>query len=775
MPIDEILAALESVETKGSFCTDKSIPLKNIDIKCNKIGLLQFPLPESQIKALIAMAAPAKFGWRDQTILDQTVRHVWEVSKNKIQIGKKQWRAAFGPALDVFKTALGLPKKSTLTAELHNLLIYEPGHFFKPHQDSEKIEGMVATLVVILPTLHEGGELIITHQGCKKTFKYSHSTLDKLSCIAFYADCYHEVKEVTSGYRVSLTYNLILEKYQGDIELLFNTDVESKLEKAFKNHFFSNAHQASSYQQSKPPKVVYLLDHQYTQHSLCWDGLKNTDQDRVNALLKIAEKLQLTAHLALADMQETWDCEYDEYAYRKRRGYYDDDDDNDEEEGTPVALMDTSTVLRHWLNDKGEPTGYSDFTPNDDDVCWTGANEALEPYQSEYEPWTGNYGNTLDKWYHRAAIILWRKDDYYPILFEMDEERFIKEIFLLAKSTKKLPALHEMLQYTAPYWERYSRAHQEEGDISAVMELALHINDEAISQNLLKTYRLSIINPKNMELWVKLITNYGYQWFIELLTLITAAEKRHHHAAIKEFSALIQILLNNTISREIIDWLLQYQFNALKAKHKAGRAIESSFKIQATNNTADMMDFIQATRYAMDTTTHLQALHYLMENEKLYPALSLVELFETSARHIPISDLEDYGYHALFYYLMESITREHQLGLRDKEDWRIPVKSSCSCSDCKLLDQFLNQRDAQQKIWPLIESARSHITQEVKKLGIPIDCIVEHTGRPYKLILTKTKELYSQAEKRYKAIEQAMKKLNLFSRQYKITVPIQEV
>ncbi|HEX5995520.1 MAG TPA: hypothetical protein VFY84_10300 [Jiangellales bacterium] len=29
------------------------------------------------------------------------------------------------------------------------------------------------------------------------------------------------------------------------------------------------------------------------------------------------------------------------------------------------------------------------------------------PYASEYEGYMGNYGNTMDRWYRRAAIVVW--------------------------------------------------------------------------------------------------------------------------------------------------------------------------------------------------------------------------------------------------------------------------------------------------------------------------------------------------------------------------------
>ena len=91
---------------------------------------------------------------------------------------------------------LGFPNAASLTADLHSLLVYEPHQFFLAHQDSEKSDDMVATLVVTLPSSYTGGELIVwlgeertAHRGSKTA----------LSLVAFYADCRSEVLQVTSG------------------------------------------------------------------------------------------------------------------------------------------------------------------------------------------------------------------------------------------------------------------------------------------------------------------------------------------------------------------------------------------------------------------------------------------------------------------------------------------------------------------------------------------------------------------------------------------------
>ncbi|MBB5775765.1 2OG-Fe(II) oxygenase [Nonomuraea jabiensis] len=51
------------------------------------------------------------------------------------------------------------------------MLLYETGQFFVAHQDSDKDDAMVATLVVTLPSAHTGGELVVEHQGQSKKYR----------------------------------------------------------------------------------------------------------------------------------------------------------------------------------------------------------------------------------------------------------------------------------------------------------------------------------------------------------------------------------------------------------------------------------------------------------------------------------------------------------------------------------------------------------------------------------------------------------------------------
>ena len=73
---------------------------------------------------------------------------------------------------------------------------------------------MLGSLVIIYPTTHEGGELVLRHKD--QEWKVGANSLTSsqsspsLAYVAFYSDIEHEVLKVNNGRRVTVTYNLYL-------------------------------------------------------------------------------------------------------------------------------------------------------------------------------------------------------------------------------------------------------------------------------------------------------------------------------------------------------------------------------------------------------------------------------------------------------------------------------------------------------------------------------------------------------------------------------------
>ncbi len=103
-----------------------------------------------------------------------------------------------------------------------------------------------------------------------------------------------------------------------------------------------------------------------------------------------------------------------------------------------VPAMRTSTtssisslpdvVLRHWVGPDGRSAPGIATMRAGDDVCFTRASTEMAPFRSEHEGYMGNYGNTVDRWYHRAAVVMWPRDLAFEVRAKLSPSWAVDEL-----------------------------------------------------------------------------------------------------------------------------------------------------------------------------------------------------------------------------------------------------------------------------------------------------------------------------------------------------------
>jgi len=201
-----LLNSLRSIERPGDFCVGgiREIFMPTIDI--DGMGRIALPILPVQAERLVAIAEAAPYGRGEETVVDREVRRTWQVDPSKVRIGGRHWDQTLAGL--VADTALGLGVSEPVTADFYKLLVYDTGSFFVDHRDTEKAPGMFATMVLVLPSTHGGGELVIKHLGREVVLDLRPEEPSEIGVAAFYADCVHEVRPVKTGCRLTLVYNL---------------------------------------------------------------------------------------------------------------------------------------------------------------------------------------------------------------------------------------------------------------------------------------------------------------------------------------------------------------------------------------------------------------------------------------------------------------------------------------------------------------------------------------------------------------------------------------
>ena len=142
---------LEGVKRAGDFFVSGALEIPMPKVEVEGVGVLSFPVPSAQIRQITGHATRAPYGRGEATILDESVRKVWQLPPEKVRLGGKSWAASFAAILSKVSAALGCEGRA-VSAELYKLLVYDTGGFFLAHRDTEKVEGMFGTLVIVLST-----------------------------------------------------------------------------------------------------------------------------------------------------------------------------------------------------------------------------------------------------------------------------------------------------------------------------------------------------------------------------------------------------------------------------------------------------------------------------------------------------------------------------------------------------------------------------------------------------------------------------------------------
>jgi len=396
-----VVNCIKEAKGSGRFVSSGTATFRFPQLEIKDLGELSYPVNTMQANALIQVAQKAPFGKGRQTIIDNNVRSVWEIDAANLYFTGGQWAVFLESLLSKIKPQLGI-EDYTISAHLYKMLIYEKGGFFLSHKDSEKEKGMFATLVIGLPCKHTGGELVVSFEGKEEVIDFAEGSADyKISYAAFYADCDHEIKPVTSGHRVCLVYNLVQQKVGNEIHPV-----------SVKTHAIKLASLLTAQEKLGDTKpYIVLLGHQYTPENFGVNALKLNDRTKAAILLEAAQKAGFYSKMCLV-------TSYISGAPTDGGGGYYGDDDEEDEDAEMEEVYEESLYIEHWEQD-GLPA-FNKVGFEEEDLIASFDLKEGEPIVKESTGYMGNYGPDLMHWYHYGAVMIWSPQTNAQLLLQQN-------------------------------------------------------------------------------------------------------------------------------------------------------------------------------------------------------------------------------------------------------------------------------------------------------------------------------------------------------------------
>jgi hypothetical protein len=777
VPYNQSLAPLErllsGVQRPGDYCVQGvlEVPLPLVEVE--DVGVLSFPVPQVQIQQLIDRATRAPYGRGEATLLDESVRKVWQMPPEKVRIGGKPWSKSFQTILDRVTAGLGCAG-GEVSAELYKLLIYDTGGFFTAHRDSEKTAGMFGTLVVTLPSLHRGGALIVRHGEKELTVNTAEAEFPELSFTAFYADCEHEVRPVTAGNRVCLVYNLI--QRPGERQDWQLTVPVYDAEKTAVAQVLTRAFAAG-----RPIKLAWLLEHQYSSAELSFATLKNADAARVQVIRAAAELADCAVHLGIVHIEESGSAEPNYYAHPDRyhrsrwrshwpRGI--GDDDASSAEFDVIEVSNRSQYIDQWVNLQGERIEFGRLPIEEDEVLPSGALDDEEPDEQRLMEATGNEGVSFERSYHRAALVIWPRERFVGVLLQAGVGEALPYLRELVGACRDTGAHVDAARRTATAvaeqvieaWEQVSpdRSYRAFGPIASraeMIDLLGTLREPALlarfvggvvmrqfdgSENqalaphalLLEAGQagtlLARLARENMGLFPGSCVNL-LACILRELTEQQTVEWRT--ALCKMAGAIVESLArpvtptNFSTGSERGDLAYDWQ-RAQKAK-----PVDTTLVIELFES----LDLLTATELRAQAAAAMIASTSTFDpGTVIVPALAALQgrapdIFATG------SEGERLWVHAAGFLLARS-----ELPPPPPRDWRQTAKLSCQCEDCQDLARFGADPMQQVHRFRMAQNRRSHVESQIRSYDLDMSCTTERRGSPHTLVCLKTRRTYQR-------------------------------
>ena len=750
---------LRTIDRPGDYCMQDRLLMPMPRVEVEGARSLSFPITEEQARSLAAVAEPAPYGRGEQTLVDRSVRACRQIDAARVRISGGAWRDTLAQVVARAATGLGSPPEQT-SAQLYKLLVYEPGGFFAPHRDTEKVDGMVATLVVSLPVAGVGGELVIRHRDRQTVVDLRTEEPSELAFAAFYADCVHETRRVTAGYRIVLVYHLVVRGAAAAV-------LEAAPEFGSQEEQIAAGLGSWEATSAAGDKLVWLLEHQYSEAGLSFDVLKNRDAALGRVLVRAAERANHALHAAILSIYEwgTMDESGDLPGWDEPGD--DDSDDDDWDEGRIVSTRE----LRGLVAPDGSRPDYGVLPLLPGELLPIGVLDSVEPDDEDVTV-TGNEGVQLSRSYRRAALVLWPRGRTVGTLARGGIERavalFTDDLARLEHDSGARRHLSGLAAQLIDAWPaadptRLYRRHdpdEVQQGCRDVLRLLRRLGDEDTTRRFLREVvtphytgsendelqaTAAVISPATLRTWLPEFTAANLadvpEGVLDLLWRLCPGadspdEPDQHRrpaltAAVRSACRMLPVVVGAAPAAE----------SSRSFRHGSSRNSVRPLSAQAIRALLGLIWYCAPAAAAADAVALLVQRPVAAPPDRALPQ-ALAELAHLGGSNAAAA--EPAGFVTLWRHAASCLLARSATPPEQPVDWVIKAEVRCDCPNCARLGAFCADPEATTVRFSMRQDRRLHVESNINYLKLDIDCETERTGSPHTLVCTKNRATFER-------------------------------
>jgi hypothetical protein len=410
-------------------------------------------------------------------------------------------------------------------------------------------------------------------------------------------------------------------------------------------------------------------------------------------------------------------------------------------------LIESAVTLESWTGSRSGRLERVDLPVGDDAVCASTPSGDLEPYASEYEGYMGNYGNTLDRWYRRGAVVLWPLSRAFAVRGQASPSSALQELSARAR-TGDLAGARETAATLAPFWEGTAARVEARALFAKALHAARLLDEPALAAMLLRPLRLETLTRSDAKALSALVGAYGERWTQELVTGWSARRRFHYDRngeGPKEWTASLPKLclaLRDTgeTGTTAATLLLRASWGWAKNSIEEGLKLSPPSARERTLSelARPLAAILEGARAIGATALGDEAIMVLRRDEELTDC-AIAVLRATPGQRWSATGLDTLAAHC-------SATLEARLAhpSRPDDDWSIELPQGCDCELCGELRGFLEDPIPTTLEWPLAKDRRAHVHRRIDAAELPVTHQTRRAGRPYTLVLRKTDALFER-------------------------------